>query len=82
MDKNKFVFVDKQEIEEEVFRKSLTYWQDAWRRLKKHKLAMLGLVGVILIILVGIFGPMLTSFSYSDQVASLAVIPFDRRKKV
>jgi len=75
MDKNKFVFVDKQEIEEEVFRKSLTYWQDAWRRLKKHKLAMLGLVGVILIILVGIFGPMLTSFSYSDQVNDYKNLP-------
>jgi len=75
MDKNKFVFVDKQEIEEEVFRKSLTYWQDAWRRLKKHKLAMVGLIGVILIILIGIFGPMLTSFSYSDQVNDYKNLP-------
>jgi len=75
MKKNKFVFVDKQEIEEEVFRKSLTYWQDAWRRLKKHKLAMVGLVGVILIILIGIFGPMMTSFSYSDQVNDYKNLP-------
>ncbi len=75
MDKNKFVFVDKQEIEEEAYRKSLTYWQDAWRRLKKHKLAMIGLVGVIAIVLIGIFGPMLTQFSYSDQVNDYKNLP-------
>ncbi|MCK5811622.1 MAG: ABC transporter permease [Clostridiales bacterium] len=75
MDKNKFVFVDKQEIEEEEYRKSLTYWQDAWRRLKKHKLAMIGLIGVVLIVLIGIFGPMLTQFSYSDQVNDYKNLP-------
>lgn len=36
---------------EVISRPSLTYWQDAWRRLKQNKLAMLGLVVVILLVI-------------------------------
>ncbi len=75
MDKGKFRFVANQVDNKQTTRKSLTYWQDAWRRLKKHKLAMAGLVGIILIILIGIFGPMMTSFSYSDQVNDFKNLP-------
>lgn len=46
---------------------STSYWQDAWRRLKKNKLAMTGLIIIILISLLAIFGPMLSPYSYSDQ---------------
>ena len=67
-DKNKFKFVTAKEKEHEVFRPSLTYWQDAWRRLKKNKLSMIGLVGIIFIILFGVLGPVLTPMSYSDQI--------------
>lgn len=42
-------------------------WQDAWQRLKKNKLAMLGVVILLIIILVSIFGPLLSSYSY-DQI--------------
>ncbi|MCK5780692.1 MAG: ABC transporter permease [Psychrilyobacter sp.] len=52
---------------ETVTRKSLTYWQDAWRRLKKNKLSMFGLVVIILLFIVAIFGPMFSQFSYEDQ---------------
>lgn len=68
IDKNKFTFVTDKEKEFEEFRPSLTYWQDAWRRLKKNKMSMVGLVGIILIILFGVVGPVLTPMSYSDQV--------------
>lgn len=44
-----------------------TYWQDARRRLKQNKLAMLGLYTIILIILLAIFGPVFSPYSYSDQ---------------
>lgn len=67
-DKSKFVFITEKEKEFEEFRPSLTYWQDAWRRLKKNKMSLIGLVGIILIILFGIIGPYLTSMSYSDQI--------------
>ena len=65
--KDSFSFVTEKEKEHEVFRKSLTYWQDAWRRLKKNKLAMAGLAGIILIVIFGVLGPFLTDVTYSDQ---------------
>ena len=45
----------------------MTYWQDVWRRLKKNYLAMIGLVTIILIFLVAILGPYLSSYTFSDQ---------------
>ena len=68
IDKNKFQFVTDKEKEHDEFRPSLTYWQDAWRRLKKNKMSIVGLIGIILIILFGVIGPLFTSMSYSDQI--------------
>lgn len=68
MSKDKFVFIEQSGEDNEAIRPSLTYWQDAWRRLKKNKLSMMGIVVVFLIILFGTVGPSLTEFSYSDQV--------------
>jgi oligopeptide transport system permease protein len=65
--KEKFTFVSESEKELENTRPSLTYWADAWRRLKKSKLAMGGLVGVILVVIFGVLGPYLFTASYSDQ---------------
>ena len=45
IDKKEFTFVADVEKTNETLRPSLTYWRDAWRRLKKNKLAMVGLVG-------------------------------------
>ena len=46
---------------------STTYWQDAWQRLKKNKLAMAGLYILALIVAIAVIGPWLSPFSYSDQ---------------
>ena len=67
MNKEIFTFVSEEEKIREDTRPSLTYWADAWRRLKKNRLAMLGLVGVVLIMLFGIVGPFFSETSYSDQ---------------
>jgi len=67
IEKREFTFVGNIAKESETYRPSLTYWQDAWRRLKKNKLAMVGLLLVILIVLFGLIGPLFTPFSYSDQ---------------
>ncbi len=64
---NKFKFATDREKEHDVARPSLTYWQDAFRRLRKNKLAMIGLFCIILIVLFGVFGPMFTGYLYSDQ---------------
>lgn len=46
---------------------ALGYWQDAWIRLKRDKVAMAGLCVVVFLLLIATFGPMLSSVSYSDQ---------------
>jgi oligopeptide transport system permease protein len=48
-------------------RPTTTYRQDAWRRLKKNKLAMVGLYTVVFIIVVAVVGPWVSQVSYSDQ---------------
>lgn len=45
---------------------SISYWQDAWRRLKKNKLAVAGLCFLALLIFMAIIGPMLTSYTYYE----------------
>ncbi|MGN0838381.1 MAG: ABC transporter permease [Pyramidobacter sp.] len=51
----------------EFIRPSQTYWQDAWRRLKRDKIAMLGLGIIVAIFLMAIFGPMLSRYTYDGQ---------------
>ena len=45
---------------------SISYWQDAWMRLKKNKLAIAGLVFLFFLLLMAIFGPMLTGYTYYE----------------
>jgi len=49
---------------EEILRPSMTYWQDAWRRLKQNKVATASLVILILISLMTIVGPYINGFSF------------------
>lgn len=58
-----------------IARPSTTYWQDAWRMLRKNVLAMFGLLTIILIACCAIFLPMISSVSYSDQQAGFGNIP-------
>ncbi len=60
---------------DEISRPSLTYWQDAWRRLKLNKASMGGLFTIILLILIAVFGPMISPYTYSDQDLNLASVP-------
>ncbi len=41
-------------------------WRDAWRILRKNKLAMVGLGIIVFFILVAIFAPVLTKYAYDD----------------
>lgn len=75
MNGEKFVFIETKIEDAESIRPSLTYWQDAWRRLKKNKLSMLGIVTIFLIICFGLIGPYFTSFTYSDQVNEYKNLP-------
>ncbi len=46
---------------------SKTYLQDAWRQFKKNKLALFGLIFLILITLAAIIIPMVSPFTYDGQ---------------
>lgn len=73
---SKWQKVNKEELEKDkIDRPSLTYWQDAWRRLKKNKLSMLGLCLVIIITLTAIFAPMFSRYSYEDQNLKFVNMP-------
>ncbi len=65
----------KVEEEEVLTRPSLTYWQDAWRRLRKNKLSILGLIVIILLIFTAIFGPVISKYNYSDENLNMGNLP-------
>ncbi|PWK13882.1 ABC transporter permease [Tumebacillus permanentifrigoris] len=52
---------------ERVVRKSLSYWADAWRRLKKNKLATFGLIVLSLLAIFAIIGPFIQPYDYQSQ---------------
>lgn len=56
-----------EEKSQSIVRPSMTYWQDAWRRLKKNKVAMIGLIIIIVFTIMSIVGPMMVPYSYSDN---------------
>lgn len=53
-------------------RRSAGLWSDAFGRLRKNRLAILGLVLVALFLIAGVFGPMLAPWPY--QVQDLAAV--------
>jgi oligopeptide transport system permease protein len=76
MSDKKFNFLaSEQKLDKEQTRKSLTYWQDVWRRLKKNRLAVIGLISVIIIILFATIGPMLNKYKYNTQYLDYKNIP-------
>ncbi|HBM75934.1 MAG TPA: diguanylate cyclase, partial [Clostridiaceae bacterium] len=45
LDKDKFKIIGCENADADVIvRPNITYWQDAWRRLKQNKIAMVALV--------------------------------------
>lgn len=54
---------------------SLTYWQDARRRLWANKPAVVSIFFIIALILAAIFGPLFSPFTYYQQDLKLANIP-------
>lgn len=65
--KDKFYFIEeKEDNSEKIYKPSITYWQDAWRRLKKNKVAMAGLIVVIIFTLFAIIAPITSNFNHED----------------
>lgn len=66
-DRSQFTTVGKNsEKMESITRPNLTYWKDAWRRIKKNKVAFSGLIILIIYVLLAIFGPIISQYGYND----------------
>ena len=51
---------------DQISRPSVSYWKDAWRRFRKDKLAVFGLVMILIVSLFAIFGPMFCPYAYDE----------------
>lgn len=60
---------------EKIEKPSLTYWQTAWLRLKKNVAAISGLIIIVVIFLLAIFGPFMNSYGFNDQDVMRANLP-------
>lgn len=60
---------------EQVQRPSVSYWKDAWRRLLKNKLAMAGLVFLIFLLFMAIFGPYISQHTLDRNLADQNLSP-------
>lgn len=56
-----------EERSQAIVRPSMTYWQDAWRRLKKNPVAMISLYFLIFLAIMSFVGPMMTPFNYFEN---------------
>jgi len=65
-DKFKIIGYDEKELEA-ISRPNIGYWQDAWRRLKKNKVAMISLIILIIVIIMCFIGPALSHYDFTAQ---------------
>ncbi|KYD10665.1 MULTISPECIES: ABC transporter permease [Heyndrickxia] len=52
---------------EKISRPTVSYWANVWRRLKANKLALVGLIIIILLVIMAIIGPHLNGYKYYEQ---------------
>lgn len=60
---------------EAIVRPSMTYWQDAWRRLKQNKVAMIGLIIIILYTIMAIVGPYMVPYDFRTTDSTITDKP-------
>ncbi|WSH67673.1 ABC transporter permease (plasmid) [Rhizobium ruizarguesonis] len=51
----------------ETVEEPVSLWRDAWYRLKRNRLAIFGLVIIVILVFTAIFGPYLTPYDYLSQ---------------
>ena len=77
MNDNPFLFSLLSQAEKDLVKEGTTYapaasyWQDAWARLKQNKLAMFGLISLILLIIMAIVGPFMSHYTYYETQLAL-----------
>ncbi len=69
-DKFKVIGYSKDEANR-IDRPTISYWQDAWRRLRKNPVAMSALVVLCLLVVMVIVGPLIKGYDYETMNVSL-----------
>ena len=64
-DKFRKIGIDK-DLGETMARPRIGYWQDAWRRLRSNKVAMLAIVMLFIILIMTVVGPHINGFKYEE----------------
>ena len=52
---------------DKIRRPSIKYWPDVWRRLKQNKLAMTGLIIIVIMMIMAVLGTKINGFAYNVQ---------------
>ncbi|GLB28403.1 peptide ABC transporter permease [Lacrimispora amygdalina] len=60
---------------DEVVRPNISYWQDAWRRLKKNKLAMISMAVLMILFIMSLIGPGLSGQNYTTLMPEIKNLP-------
>jgi oligopeptide transport system permease protein len=63
------------DINKEIARPHISFWQEAWRRLRKNKGAVIGLIAIALMIIMALLGPLLNTHSYKEQNLARSNMP-------
>ena len=67
IDPSLFTPARKDDNAERITRPVIGYWSDVFRRLRQNKLAMVGLITIILLLIMAFVGPAIVGFDYSTQ---------------
>ncbi len=69
--KSKFRKIDLSTSDNEIIaRPKMTYWQDAWRRLKTNKVAILAVIVLSIIMILTIIGPNINGYNFKEMDSS------------
>lgn len=52
---------------DQINRPSISYWKNAFNKIKADKLAVIGFIIIILMLLLAIFGPIISPYTYEQQ---------------
>ena len=52
---------------EKISKPSLSFWKDVFNRFQKNKLAMVGVVVLLLLVIMAIFGPYMSGYDYATN---------------
>lgn len=66
------------EQQEGIKSKRISFWGDAWRRFRTNKGALIGMIFIVIIGLLAVFGPDMNDYSYRQQILEVSnQAPFD-----